>query len=553
MIKTNTHLGGARRQLTRILIMLFVFVALPLQMWGATKVYQGVTLEEPYSKRDTLFIFNREQLLWWALNDQKKSIKLMADINVQGNKQLLKADGKTLALGKSEIVVWPYVKWDSDRTWYGTMKPRKVINGNNHTISGIYQNYGYGVNSSIGTIEAYDYVGFLSWAAHDISIWDLNISDSYLVGKYAGGFLGQKSKNATSTELSEFRNCSFRGYVKGDIYAGGFTGWYRTDGQDAKFYRCFNYGTIESGSKYSEETDTGAGGLIGFLDITHTGFAQAHTEFNRCVNYGNITCFTPSGSVGGIIGKVWENNNGKREWRFCFNLGYVKKYDLTYKPLAASGITGNYTNPNGAAVPKFLGCGNARKSDTGALLDSLSWNYDSKNTSLPLSIIGSKTNGATQLYSSLKEDDSWAAGWTNYGFLTIAIIIITIGTIISAGTLAAAIAGITVTAAIGAAALATLLGSFVLTGIFGALSGFSETTRMSNQARAMANTAITYSDNDLRMANFAYDANLMMQTDSIGNEKNTDKSPLFKQHVNIADPSKNDTIPSILTLTKCVP
>lgn len=523
-------------------------------MWGTTNVYQGVTLKEPSSKGDTLLIYNREQLLWWALNDQKKSIKLMADINVQGDKQLLKADGKTLALEKSEIVVWPYVKWDSDRTWYGTMKPRKVINGNNHTISGIYQNYGYGDNSSIGAIEAYDYVGFLSWAAHDISIWNLNISDSYLVGKYAGGFLGQKSKNTTSTNLSEFRNCSFRGYVKGDIYAGGFTGWYRTDGQDAKFYRCFNYGTIESGSTSSKKNDTGAGGIIGYLDITHTGFAQAHTEFNRCVNYGNITCFTPGGSVGGIVSKVWENNNGIREWRFCFNFGYVKKYDSSKKALAGSGLIGNYTNVNGNAIPNLLGCGNARKADTGTLLDELSWNYDDSKDQLPINIIGAKTNSSGNYYTSIKKDTSAATWWTNYGGYIIATIVFVIASIATAGAATAAFsaaaavaetvltgADIVMSIAIGAAvglAIGTTIAAFSLT---------DYAKRIYYQARTIANTPISYTDNDLRSAIFAYDANLMMTTDSIGREANTDKSPLFKQHINNADANMNDSIPSIIT------
>lgn len=90
----------------KLLMVLLLFAAIPLQkLWAAETYYQGVRLKQPTSAGNVYQIGTREELLWWAINDQNKSIRLTANINVQGDKNLLNDDGKTLRLSSSEIVV----------------------------------------------------------------------------------------------------------------------------------------------------------------------------------------------------------------------------------------------------------------------------------------------------------------------------------------------------------------------------------------------------------------------------------------------------------------
>lgn len=222
-------------------------------MFGADSktTYQGVTLKKPSIIGETYQISNREELLWWAVNDQNKSIRLTADINIQGNQQLLNDEGNKCQMNDYEIVVWPYV-------YYNSSCP--TIDGNKHTIRGLYQNKGYGVDGAPGSSKNYDYVGFISYSKPTITIKDLTIEDSFFEGKVVGAFIGQKSKHATATSQTNITNCSFRGVIVGTMYAGGIVGQFRTDGQDANIYRCFNYGTVKV---LSQDTNSAAGGICG--------------------------------------------------------------------------------------------------------------------------------------------------------------------------------------------------------------------------------------------------------------------------------------------------
>lgn len=546
--------------LPRFLLIVLMFVAsLPVL---SIDYYQGVILEKPgFNQKDKVYnISNRANLLWWVFNGREYGIVLENDIDLQDDgKTLLSADGKTLAMDPKEILVWPEVKGFS-----------KIIYGKGHTIRGVYQNGG-------------DNVGFLSSTSETFAVYNLNIADSYLCGKVAGGFLGQKEKSL-NTDQTEFERCSFRGYVKGTQYAGGIVGWYRTDGQDARFYRCTNYGTVQSGSADSKDTDTGAGGMIGYFDICHTAFAKAHAWFDRCVNYGNISCLTHGGNVGGQIGKVWDNNNGKREWRFCFNFGDVNKYSNDGTELKGSGLIGNYNNVNGNAQPKILCCGNAKPADTGTLLDSCQWNYKGHE---PLVLQGIKTVQTQKALSSMTKDDTWAAWMSNNWGFVVAAGVILVATIVTAGL---ALAGVGAGSYTGANAAATTVNSAaVVESVFGFTHmansvAFAQITAASvsatvaaaalgiatagaaaigldfavaglyNKFRAQTeynNAAalydFVYANGDIKRGYFAFDANAMMKADSIGGEKNYDHSPLFKQAINKDDAQQNEELPEVVS------
>ena len=544
----NTFRGLTRSIAQQLLMVLLLFAAIPLQMLSAgdVRTYQGVTLKKPTFKNNAYQVGSREELLWWAVNDQDENLCLTADINLQGGKQLLSTDGQALKLLPYQVVVWPFV-------YYNSACP--TIDGNNHTISGLYQENGYGVEGKLGSYEAYDWVGFVSYSKPTITIKNLNIADSYFRGKVAGGFMGQKSKHATSTSTAYLTNCTFSGLVIGDQYAGGFVGHYRTDGQDAEIYRCINYGTVQAGSYYDSDIYAAAGGIVGYLDVTHAAFAKANTNFNRCVNYGNICNVTPGANVGGIVGRVWDNNNGVREWRFCFNFGEVTKLDHDKNKLAGSGLIGNYIHTNDKSEPKILGCGNARKSDTGAVLDSLTWNAKSKAPVMS----GLKVIKSEKLFSSIEKDESWATWWSNnmknIGMSSLTLVA-ALG--ITAISVIFAVFGAPIMAVYGGILAAAMYAEtgYLMSDAFnsGDIGAIYDSLRSNNDAsKTMSDATLMYGQNDVRTAYFAYDCNLMMQSDSVGGEKNDDKSILFVQHVNVNDTTQNDSLPSIIAANASQP
>lgn len=566
-------MGGVRRTFLLALMVIAMIMAVPLASTAASEVknWQGITLQKPSTEGEYYIIKNREQLLWWALNGIGKNdgIKLANDIHVQDNGVSV-LDNHGLLNSSTNFVTWPKVVADDPTEFQG----------NGHTIYGIYQKDGCGTASSRGSNDGFkDYLGFLAYTDQCVYFKDFNIADSYIEGNVAGGFIGQKSKNGVRTYMCKYENSSFRGRVIGKRYAGGFVGWYRTDGQDARFYRCFNYASVNSGQPTSRNTDTGAGGLIGYLDICHTAFAKAHTYFDRCVNYGNITCSTNGGNAGGHIGKVWDNNNGNREWRFCFNFGDITKQDKAGLKIAGSGLLGNYQNTNGKAQPKLLCCGNAKPADTGTFIDSCSWNY---REHAPIVVQGSKTVLSQKIVSSMKEDNSGASWWANwYGPVTAAIVIVLL-TAVTAGvaSLAASAASsysaawvssgvnywlanglgvslVHMEAALSAATMASTCTSVALgaLGIGAAALGIEglavgscyNLLRMSDSSPIQtAKNDFVYGGGDISRGYYAFDANQMMQSDSIGGEVNTDKSILFKQHIDINDASKNSQLPEIV-------
>lgn len=559
--------GGIRHLVLRTLVVIAMLVAVPLASISASEVknWQGIALQKPATEGKYYIIKNRGELLWWALNGigENDGIKLANDIYVQDDGVSVLAGNGSLGSNSSSLVTWPKVVAD-DYTEF---------QGNGHTIYGIYQNGGCGKADSRGSNDGYKYVGFLSYTDQHVEFNNFNIADSYISGEVAGGFIGQKSKNGVRTYKCNYVNSSYRGRVIGTRYAGGLVGWYRTDGQDARFYRCFNYGFVQSGTKNSKDTDTGAGGLIGYLDICHTAFAKAHTYFDRCVNYGEINCLTYGGSVGGQIGKVWDNNNGQREWRFCFNFGDVTKYDNDGKKLAGSGLLGNYQNANGNSQPKILSCGNARVSDTGSLLDSCVWNNKQET---PLVVKGSKTGISKSIISSFTKDDSWAAWWSNNLGTVLVVPAIVVATAVGAAYLLPALGSTIASAGGNVAVMAYEAGmmsletfevvctnivflkaaAMVIAGIAmaGGATMASKCAFLLNDSRLADNCGkelverdMLYGTDDIKTGYFAFDANTMMMADSIDGKPNTDKSILFKQHIDMDNEANNDALPVIVS------
>lgn len=564
-----------QRYLRRLLCVLFAFVTIQMQMWSAD-TYQGVALTKPTWDKATsrYLIKNRAELLWWAVNDQNKDIQLEADINVQDEgKHLLAADGRTLAMNENEIVVWPCLYYRMSRI---------NIEGNNHTISGIYQNRGYGVDGARGRSEKYDRVGFISYSATKTVITNLNIADAYICGKYAGGFIGYKMPDGINVRTTELKNNSFKGFVKADWYAGGFVGWHRTDGEDLNVYRCFNYGTIESGgpditdyepsgTMFDNVATVSAGGIIGYLDIKHTPFLQISTNFNRCVNYGLISCMTDRGSAGGMVGNVWDNNNGKRLWDFCYDFG--KEYAWY-----AASIIGCYQFNNGCVGPKVRWCGASKTDGGGGTMVNKVWKSYGNPTDNRILYMGNKTcytrGSLTALQETLRNygegfilyDPQLRARnfFNNYKLVTLANIVpgtADVGNEPRVNEIADrykkeknntsfdyiypySFAIFRFNPIDKAPVLSTTV---IFTPI--PASGYGELynsiRREPNAADVMQANSLIYTEDDLRNGRLAYDANLTMQADQLDGQPNTDKSPLFVQHIDMIDSTQSDTLPVI--------
>lgn len=569
----------AHRCLRRLLCVLFAFVAVQMQVWSADDTYQGVALTKPTWNEATsrYLIKNRAELLWWAVNDQNKDIRLEADINVQDEgKHLLAADGRTLAMSEDEIVVWPCLYYRASRL---------TIEGNNHTISGIYQNRGYGVNGKRGKYKKYDRVGFISYSATKTVITDLNIADAYICGKYAGGFIGYKMPDGVNVRTTELKNNSFRGFVKADWYGGGFVGWHRTDGEDLNLYRCINYGTIEaggpditdyepSGTDFVDNIATmAAGGIIGYLDIKHTPVLQISTNFNRCVNYGSISCMTERGNAGGIVGHVWDNNNGKRQWDFCYNFGKVTNAEYGN----GASIVGCYRLNNGSVTPKFRWCG-ASKNEGASTIVNYVWKEYGSNTSNSVLYVANKTCYTRERLTALQENIRSVTNWfifddpdararnffNNYKLVTLANVVSgtsNIGNEERVNNIAAKYYEAQNNASFDYAFPSNyalfrfkpidkepvLSNSAALTPI--PASGYGELYNSirseSNAADVMQAHSLIYTEDDLRNGRFAYDANLAMQADVLDGKANTDKSLLFVQHLDMDNSALSDTLPAI--------
>ena len=118
-----------------------------------------------------------------------------------------------------------------------------IIEGGNHTISGLYFND-----------SSKDNVGFLGHLGYGGKVQNLGIINSYFYGKY---YVGALAGSAVSCSIT---NCYNTSTVKGITNVGGLVG-YLSDIKGVQITRCYNTGSVYG---YSSNTQGAVGGLVGY-------------------------------------------------------------------------------------------------------------------------------------------------------------------------------------------------------------------------------------------------------------------------------------------------
>ena len=155
-----------------------------------------------------------------------------------------------------------------------------------------------------------------------------NVNGNTLVGGIIGAYSGN---------LVEVKNCINKAEItvlEGD--AGGIFGYLSgpNNYDDAKITECKNMGNIICGNKENPEK---GGYCVGGI----AGYCYSSTEFVRCTNSGNLTTFSASPSMGGIVGSGRMKNTG------CSNSGTLNCPNVVDPDFDLSIYVGDIIGGNG--------------------------------------------------------------------------------------------------------------------------------------------------------------------------------------------------------------
>ncbi len=210
--------------------------------------------QEPPMLAEVYWISNAGQLLWYAQN-ALESGELMADIVV--NETVL--DENNRLIGNPDDLI----KWIPFR-----LEENQYLNGNGHTISGLYT-------------KSYS-AAFISSISEGATVENLRIENSYFSGTEVGGLV-------CSAAGGRIENCSFSGLLaasRSDIVAGGIVGTVEWSENGTALVNCLSAATFEV-----EEATRGA--LIGRVDDTAL--------------FSVTNCYYPAeGAIPGVGGTVTE-------------------------------------------------------------------------------------------------------------------------------------------------------------------------------------------------------------------------------------------------------
>ena len=272
---------------------------------------------EPATLVDGVYqIANAGQLYWFAdlVNAGTVTAKaeLIADIVV--NENVLTDAGE---LNGTPSLVWTPIGTEANR-FKGT------FNGNNHTISGLYTDYGY-------------YIGLFGYASN-ATISNVGVVDSYLSGSgnyatssYTGGICGY----AVNTTINLCYNESF---VRGYTNIGGICGYI----WNTTISNCYNMGAITS-DNFNVVITAYVGGIYGFVNSQHSSYVS------NCYNAGAVRGGHNASNIGAIGGNVGSNTSITN----CFYLvgGAATESGRVQKGIGASSLTETTADEPGKTDP----------------------------------------------------------------------------------------------------------------------------------------------------------------------------------------------------------
>ena len=263
-----------------------------------------------------------------------------------------------------------------------------VIDGNNHTISGLK------MTSFIESLYAYGFVGYNCGTIKNLNLTDVNISITGITKDvYVGGICGYNwegvidncvvegtisvSNHSGSYDSSVggiagaaitnpgITNCTNNASVTGNTYAGGIVGVSALN--TTVYQKCINNGTIYSpniaggiagyshGDTFIQCKNTGtvkgnkeAGGILG-ATVQNSLFSSIST-FDQCVNTAKVqTSNTADCEAGGIAGDVYCASITD-----CYNTGEIEGHRvggiLGHSYWTGTAISNTYNNG------KIVGC-----------------------------------------------------------------------------------------------------------------------------------------------------------------------------------------------------
>ena len=254
----------------------------------------------PDKDKDYYLIGSERDLLWFANevnnNHQTKiNARLTADITI--NSQVLDDTGELIA------------DHDNLKSWtpIGIYNFEGEFDGDGHTISGLYVDYG-----TSGGVGLFGHVN--GGTVRNVTLKDSYVSGSYNVGGICWYNNGGTVENCTSdctvkgtgnatggicgyNDKGSVRNCHNTGKVTGNDYVGGVCGWNRANSTLEKSY---NTGEV---SGYQN-----VGGVCGENDSS---------TVKGCYNTGMVSGSYGSYYVGGVCGYNYKTVDG------CYNTGNV--------------------------------------------------------------------------------------------------------------------------------------------------------------------------------------------------------------------------------------
>ncbi len=213
-----------------------------------------------------------------------------------------------------------YCTGSADNTFGG------ILNGNGHTISGLYISKGITHTGLFGRVGASATISNLILADGEINISDFTVTSSW--DKYkatVGAFCGYTYGDFVNcTNLSVDIKINYEGTEDIEYYYGGICGYHA-----GTMTGCSNYAKVSSTTSISQY-GSNAGGICGIN----------YSEIYDSINYGNVNAPNVD-CVGGICG-----SNGGKKIINCKSSGDIYGY------VEVGGICGN--NSNG----KIISCSN---------------------------------------------------------------------------------------------------------------------------------------------------------------------------------------------------
>lgn len=344
-----------KRRVSLILVFVMIISVLRPYVWYGENASQkkmtakAATVEVWDGSVDTSWYNWRD--MYFEISNAKQLAGLAQLVN-----QGIQMGGKTfkltndIYLNKDSEYFETWDKIEPENEWTPIGKDENyfqgVLDGNNHSVYGIYINSSDDMQGLIGKMGPLAVYGAEA-------IKNFHIKNSYIKGaSYVGGFIG-------CNYGTKFINCTAENLVvEGNgNYAGGLVGW---NYFGCNYEKCHVEGKVKGGDY--------VGGLVGKDEMSDVG------DMKNCYAVGEVS---GNDYVGGLAGYLWL----KRGPNFCYTQGKVsgRRY--------VGGLIGSYLSQNASNTVCYTTMEVSGQSGTGTIYGQYQ----------------KRTNGATNVYY-LKKD-----------------------------------------------------------------------------------------------------------------------------------------------------